>query len=119
VRRKLAKTSRGQMAEITKLVGKKRQRFLTYDLAKLIYWYAKQHDVDIYLMVVDVEFFLLCDKLGIPITPIGVPVQCEGSWTIPAVIDPDQFEVVIPEKSPGYWAYISGKENLDSTWKIV
>lgn len=116
IRRKLANTPRDQMGEITKLAGKKRKRFLTYDLAKLIYWYAKQNSIEIYLMVVDLEFFVLCDKLGIPITPIGVPVQCEGSWTIPAVIDPDQFEVSIPEKSPNHWAYISHKENLDATW---
>lgn len=114
--RKLANTPREQMAEITKLVGKKRQRFLTFDLAKCIYWYAKQNDIELYLMVVDMEFFLLCDKLGIPINPIGAPVHCEGSWTIPAVIAPVRFETMIPQKNQRAWDYIILPNNLDETW---
>lgn len=113
--RKLANTDRDNMAEITKLVGKKRQRFLTFDLAKCIYWYAKQHEIELYLMVVDMEFFLLCDKLGIPITPIGTPVLCEGSWTIPAVIEPKSFESVLPQKNQSAWDYIGMPNNLDIT----
>mgnify|MGYP000848958321 CR=1 FL=1 len=115
-RRKLANASRSRMGEITKLAGKKRQRLLTIDLAKCIYWYAKEFDIDLYLMVVDLEFFVLCDKLSIPITPIGTPVYCEGSWTVPAVIDPDAFEPVMTMKCPGSWQYISAKENLDGSW---
>lgn len=114
--RKLANTPRADMAEITKLVGKKRQRFLTFDLAKCIYWYAKRNDIVLYLMVVDMDFFQLCFKLGIPIDPIGVPVLCEGSWTIPAVIDPTRFETTIPLKNRNAWDYIALPDNLQGAW---
>lgn len=114
--RKLANTSRNDMAEITKLVGKKRQRFLTFDLAKCIYWYAKHNGIELYLMVVDMDFFQLCYKLGIPIDPVGVPILCEGSWTIPAVIDPTQFETMIPLKNQNAWNYIALPDNLSGVW---
>jgi hypothetical protein len=63
-------------------------------------------------MVVDMDFFQLCFKLGIPIDPIGVPLLCEGSWTIPAVIDPLRFEIEIPQKNQTAWDYITTPNNL-------
>jgi hypothetical protein len=113
---KLAHTPREGLAEITKLAGKKRQRFLTFDLAKCIYWYAKHSNIELYLMVVDMDFFQLCFKLGIPIDPIGTPLLCEGSWTIPAIIDPTRFEEEIPKKSQAAWDYIALPNNLQGVW---
>ena len=99
--------NRAQMAEITKLVGRRRTRNLTIDLAKCIYWFAKAHNIAAYLMVIDMEFFILCDRRGVPIHPIGTPQICEGSWTIPAVIFPEDFPTAIQKKSPEHWDYIS------------
>lgn len=110
---RLSQIDRGEMAEITKLVGKKRSRNLTIDLAKCIYWFAKSQKVRAYLMVIDMEFFILCDKRGIPIRPIGTPQICEGSWTIPAVIFPEEFEISVPQKNAESWEYISRPTNTE------
>jgi hypothetical protein len=114
----LAKTPRNKMAEITKVAGKKRRRMLTFDIIKCLYWYAKSSGIDLYVMVIDMEFFILCDTLGIPISPIGTPVYCEGSWTIPAITQPARYECEIMKKSPQGWAYISLPDNLDASWTV-
>lgn len=112
---KIAKTDRSRMAEITKLVGKKKERMLTIDLAKCIYWYAINNDIDLYVMVIDRDFLQLCTILGIPIHPIGPDVYCEGSWTTPAVIDPSQFPESMSRRSKKYWGYISVPDNLQNS----
>ncbi|MCF7815856.1 MAG: hypothetical protein K9M10_03775 [Candidatus Pacebacteria bacterium] len=114
----LARTPRSRMAEITKVVGKKRQRMLTFDIIKCLYWYAKTSGVDLYVMVIDMDFFVLCDTLGIPISPVGTPVYCEGSWTIPAITQPSRYEREISKKSPQGWSYIAIPDNLDTTWTV-
>ncbi len=116
VLRRLANTPREKMAEVTKVAGKRRQRMLTRDLAKCIYWYAMQADIELYLSMMDMEFFILCTNLGVPIDPIGIPLYCEGSWTIPAVIAPDRFEKEISREHQSFWEYISARDNLDTSW---
>ena len=118
VLRLLTHTPRECMAEITKVVGKPRQRMLTFDIIKCLYWYAQSNNIDLYVMVVDMNFFILCDTLGIPISPIGTPVYCEGSWTIPAITVPQRYETEIKKKSPQGWSYIATPDNLDSTWTV-
>jgi N-acyl-L-homoserine lactone synthetase len=112
----LAHIPRNRIAEITRVVGKKKQRMLTFDIIKCLYWYAKTSNIDLYVFVVDMGFFTLCDTLGIPISPIGTPVFCEGSWTIPAITQPSRYPIEIPKKSPDQWSYIATPENLDDTW---
>lgn len=112
----LANTPRCRMAEITKVVGKKKKRMLTFDIVKCLYWYALRNDIDLYVVVIDMEFFLLCDTLGVPINPIGTPVYCEGSWTIPAITIPSRYPHAISAKSPSGWSYIAAPDNLDGTW---
>jgi hypothetical protein len=114
----LAQIPRKRMAEITRVVGKKKQRMLTFDIIKCLYWYAKTGNIDLYVVVIDMEFFILCNRLGIPISPIGTPVFCEGSWTIPAITQPSRYPIEIPKKSPEQWSYIATQENLDATWTI-
>lgn len=114
--RKLANTDRKNMAEITKVVGKKQQRMLTFDIIKCLYWYAKRSDIELYLMVVDLDFYKLCTRLGIPIEPIGNEVYCEGSLTLPAVTDPSCYAESISKKSKRNWEYIATQHNLDDTW---
>lgn len=114
----LGRTPRDRMAEITKVVGKKKQRMLTFDIIKCLYWYAMSNSIDLYVMVIDMNFFILCDTLGIPISPIGTPVYCEGSWTIPAITEPRRYEREIMKKSPQGWTYIANPDNLDRTWTV-
>ncbi len=111
----LTHTPRGKMAEITKVVGKRKQRMLTLDIVKGLYWYALRNDIDVYVVVIDMEFFLLCNRLGVPIDPIGTPVYCEGSWTIPAITIPSRYPNSISQKNPSGWSYIATQDNLDET----
>lgn len=117
VARKIAETPIERMAEITRLVGKKSNRYLTYDLAKVIYHYAKAEGVDLYIMVIDNDFLKLCTALGIPIHPIGESVFCEGSMTTPAVIDPSEFPVAISGRNKNRWDYIAATDNLQGKWR--
>ncbi len=114
----LSSTPRERIAEVTRVVGKKKRRMLTFDIIKCLYWYARTTSIDVYVMVIDLEFFTLCDTLGIPITPIGIPVHCEGSWTIPAITEPSRYPEEISRKSPRGWDYIATTNNLDATWSV-
>lgn len=116
VMKKLTNTPRSRMAEITKVAGKRKQRTLTFDILKCLYWYAVRHEVDLYVMVIDMEFFLLCTTFGVPINPIGTPVYCEGSWTIPAITDASEWPEALLAKSPSAWQYIATQDNLDGSW---
>ena len=116
VMEKLLETPRHKMAEITKVVGKRKQRTLTFDILKCLYWYATRNEVGLYVMVIDLEFFLLCTGFGVPIHPIGTPVYCEGSWTIPAVTAASEWPEAIAQKKPSAWQYIATEDNLDGSW---
>lgn len=113
--RKLSVTKRQDMREITKLVGKRRERSLTIDLAKCLYWYAKTRNVSLFVMVIDNDFLKLCSLLGIPIHPIDESVFCEGSLTTPAVIDPGEFPMRLRARSEKTWNYVSSPDNLHHT----
>jgi hypothetical protein len=114
----LSNTPREHVAEVTRVVGKKKRRMLTWDIIKCLYWYSRVARINIYVMVIDLEFFTLCDTLGIPISPIGVPVHCEGSWTIPAITEPGRYPEEIQKKSPRGWEYIAAPDNLDASWAL-
>ena len=112
----VARTSRTHMAELTRVVGKRRQRMLIFDIAKCVYWYAEKNNIALYLMVVDMEFFILSNTLGMPLEPIGVPLVCEGSWSIPAITVPSRYPTEVPKKSPRGWEFISSPDNLLGPW---
>jgi hypothetical protein len=111
----ITETPRGMMAEITKVVGKRVRRMLTLDIVKGLYWYALRNHISLYVIVIDMEFFQLCDKLGVPIEPIGIPVYCEGSWTIPAITVPSKYPHSIAHKNPNGWSYIATPDNLEES----
>ncbi len=113
----LTTTPRREWAEVTRVVGKRRVKKLTLDIIKCLYWYAERSGISLYVMVIDLNFFTLCtEHNGIPITPIGVPVYCEGSWTIPAVTEPHRWPEVISDANPAGWNHISNTAGLDLTW---
>lgn len=115
----LINTPRTHWAEVTRVVGKRSARKLTLDIIKCLYWYAQGRNISVYLMVIDLGFFTLCtEHNGIPIIPIGIPVYCEGSWTIPAITEPLKWPELIREENPSGWKYISDESNLDHTWSI-
>lgn len=120
IRKLIAETPQSNIAEITRVVGKKTtRRMLTLDIVKCLYWFSKNSNIVFYVMVIDVEFFTLCTTIGVPIVPIGIPIECEGSWTIPAITIPKNYEASISKVSPGGWSYIQNPSNLDDTWELV
>lgn len=77
----------GKIMEVTRFIGDTSvRRTHTYDLMKAMYWFGLLNGIKTYLMVVDMQTFLFCRKLGFSIIPIGIPIFCEGSWTFPAVM---------------------------------
>jgi len=117
--KKLLETPRKNISEITRFVGKdKRKRILTLDMLKGIYWYAVLNSVDVYFMLVDMQLFLLCQRLNIPIDPIGIPIYCEGSWTIPTIISMDKLREKNHPVDEKIWSYVTDRSNIIGEWEI-
>ena len=66
-------------------------------------------------MAVDMNAFLLCRKLKFPIVPVGVPIFCEGSWTIPAVM---LVSEMISSLENDKREYILDTANLAGKWQL-
>ena len=108
-------TGRSGIAEITRVAGKIKHQPFLYNVAKGLYWYAKHHNITYYLMVVDLDFFRLCDHVGIPIHPFGVPYRYDGSWAIPAITIPDEYLDSIKHSEYGK-SFILDKNTLGEGW---
>lgn len=111
----LIRTPRSRMAEITKVVSQVGHKPLFFNITKSLYWYAQFCEIDVFLMVIDVNFFKLGNLIGMPIFPIGKNIHCEGSETIPAITIPSLYPKLLTHKSWG-WPYIQDTSNLDPSW---
>lgn len=117
VQRKLLQAGRTRIREITRLIGRPTgKRVLAIDLMKCLYWYGRHNSISIYFMAVDMNLFLLCHKLSIPLCPVGVPRYCEGSWTIPAVMILEEVQASLEQRNQKAWSYIADPSNLVGAW---
>lgn len=117
IRKKVLQTGRSGIREITRLVSRKKgRRILSFDLMKCLHWYGLYNQIDIYFMVIDIQFFLLCHKINIPLVPVGIPTYCEGSWTLPSIMILDDIRQNLKQKDPKVWRYLSNKNNLIGNW---
>ena len=117
-REKMLKINNNNLREITRFAGKKTsKRVLMFDLAKGWYWYCFRNEVEACFMAVDMNLFLLCEKLSIPLKPVGVPKYCEGSWTIPSILIMEDMMASLKEKNTGLWKYIMDGFNIFGDWK--
>ncbi len=113
IREKMSGLNKDEIIEITRFIGKKASgRVLTIELAKIWHWYSSHRSVKACFMVVDMRLFLLCEKLFIPLKPIGIPRWCEGSWAIPCALILEDMTSSLKQKSPGVWKYIMNDANL-------
>jgi hypothetical protein len=106
----VSRTSRFKMAEITRVVSQVSHKPLFYNITKSLYWYSIYFDIDLFLMVIDINFFRLGNAIGMPIYPIGESVFCEGSETIPAITIPSLYKDLL--KEPWGRSYIEDQANL-------
>ncbi len=116
-REKIRAAGRSGLREITRFAGKKTgRRVLTVDLAKGWYWYCVRNAVSVCFMAVDMRLFLMCEKLFIPLKPVGVPKWCEGSWVVPSVLVLDDMMASLKKNNPEARKYILDKSNLAGDW---
>jgi len=107
---------RHKIMEATRFIGEPMIKGLhTYDLMKAVYWFGIYNEKKVYFMVIDMNTFLLLRKLCFPVVPIGIPVFCEGSWTIPAVI---LISDIISNLESSVRSYILDTGNLAGKWQI-
>lgn len=105
-----------RVAEITMVAGNSHMQSMLFNIAKGLFWYAKRFNIAYYLMVVDFDFFRMCDRIGIPMHPYGIPFRYDGSWTLPALTIPGEYPDAISHEKWGR-AYLTDPNNLDQTWK--
>lgn len=118
VKRKLANAGRGGLREITRLVSKRGgRRLLTIDFAKSVYWHGTRNGVPAYFMAIDMNFFLLCQQLHVPLLPIDVPRHCEGSWTVPCVVLIEDLFNAMRENNREIWEYMTDGANVVGDWR--
>ncbi len=118
IKEKISGLDKSKIMEATRLVGKRTsRRILTIDLAKGWYWYSFANAIEVCFMAVDLKVFLLAEKLFIPLKPVGIPKQCEGSWVIPCVLVVEDMMSSFKEKNIGVWKYIMDKSNLRGDWR--
>ena len=109
----LRQSGRTRIMEVTRFIAEpSARRIHTYDLMKAIYWYGINHGIGAYFMVVDMQTFLLCHKLGFSLVPIGIPLFCEGSWTIPATMIVEDMANLKTEVRE----YFLSTDNLEGSW---
>ncbi|GEM_PF-4254930 len=111
-------SGRERTREITRLISKRnKRRVFTIDIVKCLYGYGIHNQIETYLMMIDMNLFLLCRKLHVPLVPIGIPKYCEGSWAIPAMMTLRDLRADLEIKNPEVWTYISDISNLGGSWK--
>ena len=117
-RKKMLKINKNNLREITRFIGKRTNKYvLTFDLAKGWYWYCFYNAVEACFMAVDMRLFLLCEKLFIPLRPVGIPKYCEGSWVIPSVLILEDMMTSLKDNNKELWQYILDKFNIAGEWK--
>lgn len=111
----IKETPRSKMAEITRVVSRVGHKALFFNITKSLWWYSYYRDIEVFVMVIDADFCKLGKLIGMPIYPIGEPVFCEGSETIPAITLPKLYPKLLNHPRWG-WSYAADQANLDSSW---
>ncbi len=113
IQRKMSNIERYEIAEITRVFSISGGKFFVgRDFAKSLYWYGVCNSIKVYYMVIDLNLFLLSHRFSVPIIPIGVPVFCEGSWTIPSLLFTSDIKNNLLKFNLSFWYYISDKSNI-------
>jgi hypothetical protein len=110
----LQQTNRSKIMEMTRFISVAgNNRISTYDILKAAYWFAILNGIEIFFMLVDMDLFLLSWKLKINLIPIGIPVFCEGSWSIPTVTIVKNIPLSFPDHVKDYFL---NKSQLHGMW---